>query len=217
MAGVAEDLSFKFYLILINLGLNSHRATRLNSAVLDNSSLKEDSVEKGGEAGRGGVCQGLGALSSLGISCASSSEQLLLTAETGPGWGWAGLPPCGSVSGRALGNSGYPGCRTRVRPLLFLFPGKMHRVTSLTAHLIQPLVLQKRPEWGRAQWQAGGKTRSPDAGDPLPRAMWSGERILAQGESTHVHVCLRIWEGVWLVPSRTVLGERPLATNGILA
>lgn len=65
-------------------------AIRSDSAVLDNSGLKEDGLEKGEEAGRGGICQALGALIPFGPSWVTFSEQLLPTAKGGP-WvrmGW---------------------------------------------------------------------------------------------------------------------------------
>lgn len=89
-------------------------ATRLNSAVLDHSGSKVDGLEKGEEAGGGGVCRGLGILTPFGMSWARSSKQLLPTVRQAQGWGWAGCPPCGSVEGRALWGSGFLECSTRV-------------------------------------------------------------------------------------------------------
>lgn len=86
--------------------------TRLSGAVLDNSCLIEDGLEKGGEAGQGGSGQGLGALTPFGMSCAAP-ESSFFQQQTQRG-DWAGFPPCGSISGRALWNSGCLEYRARV-------------------------------------------------------------------------------------------------------
>lgn len=125
-------------------------ATRLNSAVLDHSGSKVDGLEKGEEAGGGGVCRGLGILTPLGMSWARSSKQLLPTVRQAQGWGWAGL----GVLLAALLKEGHYGVLVvwsavpGFRPLLFLFPRKRQSHPSEHGDSSYPtLLLQKRPGW----------------------------------------------------------------------
>lgn len=97
---------------------------------------------------------GLRALTPFGMSCAALQSSFSSSRPRGEaGWGFllGTLFPEGHY-GILVVWSVAPG----LRPPLFLPSGKMQSCITYSnkAELIQPVLCQKRPGWGRAQWQA---------------------------------------------------------------